>query len=381
MESIDGFFKDDSTMDTSSLKRKSLGNKRRKSDFQKNILPTHWSKTIDEIPEPLPTVLENIAEDDNEISLLGSWNSLDTVKLTQGSPSSFKGENENASFNTSLNNNSVIEDTSYIPDSVESSDENASMDSEDAANNETIGSADEDDVNNSSLIIDEPHADRIRRSTRVKVPPLEYWRNEKIIYKRKSSKPVLNIEKIITFDDDDDDADNRTDKKSTTNKSRPKATKQNISNNAISKKIKYDEIPGGEWLNQGMLQMKVRTEKDTNEKEKIIAYAPHVAQVEKTINKGDEKFTLGILFDEHKKRFASGHIKLPVNGYKKPQNSYNTFITLFVMEGMVEVTLNGDTFLSVPGSSFQIPNFNKYSLKNQGKKDAKLFFVQVTGDW
>ena len=49
-----------------------------------------------------------------------------------------------------------------------------------------------------------------------------------------------------------------------------------------------------------------------------------------------------------------------------------------MIQGIVEVTVCKNKFLSVKGSTFQIPAFNEYAIANRGNDEAKMFFVQVT---
>lgn len=245
----------------------------------------------------------------------------------------------------------------------------------------------------------------IRRSTRVKVAPLEYWRNEKIVYKRKSDKPVLEIDKIITYEhneDDDEEEEYRSSKKkkeAAANKTktrpynyipsgkprgRPPKSKQ-ISNDTLAdpnalilKEIQEGSFPNSEWLKQGILQSTVNVTIDKQQSDEIVAFAPGLSQTEQLTQTSDDNFSLSILFDKHKERFASGMLRLPIKGEKDIADSHNAFITFYLIKGIVQVTIGENNFVCTEGASFQIPAFNKYAFVNKGKAEAHLFFVQVT---
>lgn len=241
----------------------------------------------------------------------------------------------------------------------------------------------------------------IRRSTRVKVAPLEYWRNEKIVYKKKSDKPVLEIDKIITFDHENDEEDEerltrgrRKQKKSTVRsrpynyiptgrpRGRPRKSKASLVNDLnpnadLLKEIHSGEVPAAEWLKYGILETKVNVSKDERS-DQIIAFAPNLSQSERTKETEDESFSLEVLFDRHKDHFASGMLKLPIKGKKRLSDSNSTFITFFVVQGILEVGLAGKSFITTEGSSFQVPAFNEYSFENMGNNEVRMFFVQVT---
>lgn len=239
-----------------------------------------------------------------------------------------------------------------------------------------------------------------RRSNRVKIAPLEYWRNEKVVYKKKSGKPVLEIDKIITYDHNDDEDEeeelrgNRKKKKKSFTRVRPynyiptgrprgRPKKQRTStdlgnpNTELLDEIHSGNVPSAEWLKHGILEANVNISIDRTSDE-IIAFAPSLAQSEQTKETDEESFSLEIMFDKHKDHFASGMLKLPTRGKKKLSDSYNAFITFYVVQGIVEVSLGGTVFLGTQGSSFQIPAFNKYAFENMGNDEVKLFFVQVT---
>ncbi|QLQ78174.1 hypothetical protein HG537_0A04210 [Torulaspora globosa] len=240
----------------------------------------------------------------------------------------------------------------------------------------------------------------VRRSTRVKVAPLEYWRNEKIVYKKKSDKPVLEIDKIITFDHDQDEEEERLlrgtkkQKKHTVRtrpynyiptgrpRGRPRKSKTSLikdlnPNSDLLEEIRSGDVSAAEWLKFGILEAKVNINKDQMS-DQIIAFAPNVSQSEQTKETEEESFSLEILFDKHKDQFASGILKLPTKGKKKLSDSFNAFVTFFVIQGILEVQLAGKSFIITEGSSFQVPAFNEYSFENKGNNEVKMFFVQVT---
>ena len=247
------------------------------------------------------------------------------------------------------------------------------------------------------------NADGLRKSSRVKVAPLEYWRNEKIIYKRKSTKPELEIERIVTYEHVDEDLAEAEAKRGENGKKKKIATRarpynyvptgkprgrprkfpensQNYNSNPniqILEEINSGTLPTAQWLKQGILEATVNVT-ETEKNNEIIAFAPNLAQSEQAKDTKDECFSLEVMFDKHKEHFASGMLKLPLSSKKKPTDSYNTFMTFYVVQGITEVTISDNKFIVTEGSTFQVPAFNEYSFENKGKNEAKMFFVQVT---
>ncbi|CCC67062.1 hypothetical protein NCAS_0A05040 [Naumovozyma castellii] len=263
--------------------------------------------------------------------------------------------------------------------------EESAMEDEEA--NESIERQAFEVINDDSMI----GPDGIRRSTRVKIPTLEYWRNEKVVYKRKSAKPVLEIAKIITFDESENEFEQRKAKKRKTKRRQAKQKtlteqtldeaveeKKNISANTdIFSKIRSGALMEADWLQDGILQANVNIAKD-KEGTETIAFGPNMSEMQSTKDTKNEKFTLEIMFDKHREHFASGKLKLPKGGNKKLGDSLHTFMTFYVIQGITEVTISKTKFVATTGSTFQIPSFNKYSFKNIGNNQAKMFFVQVS---
>lgn len=241
----------------------------------------------------------------------------------------------------------------------------------------------------------------LRRSKRVKIAPLEYWRNEKIVYKRANQEPVLNIDKVITYERDDRDEEDLM-KKNRVSKTKPKVTRARPYtyiptgkkrgrprkesgeaqepgpdiNRPIIDEIKQGKYPNSEWLQHGILESEIKGSDDTLQKE-IVAYASSMSQAEQLKDTKDENFSLEILFDTHKEHFASGILKLPVLGRKQTSESNSAFMTFFIVQGVVEVTLANRNFITTEGCSFQIPAMNSYAFENKGNNEARMFFVQV----
>lgn len=351
----------------------------------------------------------------------------DSDMLSSGESSSDE-EDDDSVIDLSQENLNSLEtvnvDKAYIPSDEEVDDEDADDEhSGSLTNHDELPadfadfSSDEDEEYLPSQV-NMPNADDsegIRKSTRVKVPPLEYWRNERIVYERKNSKPYLDIDKIVTFEqsseseeerekkrrrkhvkvvtrteeeDINDPATNNTDTSMLDDSSRNfrsinnmiiRGQKKDNSNNPDSnliERIERGQVQNARWIQDGFLQGTVNSSADETSSE-IIAYAPNISQAERTKRTNKDKYTLSVMFDKYKDLFASGILRLPASGMRDSTESHNAFITFYVIEGVVEVTVGKNTFITPSGCSFQVPSFNSYSFKNKGRGEVKLFFVQV----
>lgn len=250
----------------------------------------------------------------------------------------------------------------------------------------------------------------LRRSTRIKVPTLDYWRNEKIVYKRRSARPELDISKIITYDNecsDDDDNNNKEKKRKKKDKitivnesynkrifpfpmekslQRRKQTKLNPSrsnNNKSWDKVHNYEKKDTEWVSRGVFEGSIKKKSSIKGKLKfkkeILAVAPNFIDNERIYRQNDNNYKINILFDSQRNLFANGFMTIPVDGQKSQSTIDNIYIIFHVLQGCVEVTISKDNrFVCMEGSTFQIPSYNSYSLVNKGDIEVKLYFVQVT---
>lgn len=244
-----------------------------------------------------------------------------------------------------------------------------------------------------SIKQDSSSVSTLRKSNRIKIPTLDYWRNEKIVYKRKSDNPSLDIVKIITYDNDhrplnlsnNDDTKEINNLDDTTEFEPDENTLSNTSRKQHSRerylKLRRDMVKdtrNGSWLRDGEFNANIFTSKKLNNSiNETVAYGPGIYQMEKVKQNDTEKYSLAITFDKHKDLFASGMLKIPINGKRTVTSSQNAFITFYLIRGILEVTLNKQRFIVTSGCTFQIPAFNKYSFKNKGGNEVQMFFVQV----
>ncbi|CEP60904.1 Mif2p LALA0_S02e02322g [Lachancea lanzarotensis] len=240
----------------------------------------------------------------------------------------------------------------------------------------------------------------LRKSNRVKIAPLEYWRNEKVVYKRKSRKPVLEIDKVITFEEEDEEEEDEPRRRKKSKKrpfnytatGRPRGrprkdqssgmTSETASHNPnqhLISKVKQGTIQNSAWFEIGEFRGQVNASADHKSKEVDILARSDFQSISQYEHKTrDESYTLAVLFDKHKELFASGFLTLPLGAKKKLSDSYNVAINFYLIEGVIEVTIGQNKLICTEGCTFQVPAFNEYSLSNKGKSVAKMYFVQVS---
>lgn len=234
-----------------------------------------------------------------------------------------------------------------------------------------------------------PPPEGLRRSKRTKIAPLAYWRNERIVYTRANEShgdpdstlindikkiPLQEIHQVVHVPE----AEKRERASVKKHAKHSKKTKD-------SKQDEYDytsdpEIDGSEWFKDRKLDAEVFENADSKIT-KTIAWAPNGGDFKlpppsKNGQAVSEQFQVAPLFDTGLDLIAAGLLEFPFEGFKSLRTTGESLFLFHVAKGLIEVTLNNDTFVVTRGCSFEIPRFNIYSFKNIGYGSARLFFVQ-----
>lgn len=222
-----------------------------------------------------------------------------------------------------------------------------------------------------------PESTSLRRSKRTRVKPLDFWRNERIIYTRAdegfiSEKdntlindlkkiPLQEITEIIHIKDTDP---------------KPKKRKMTRKSQRKGETVNKDENLDPLWFDEGVKEVEVFLDDDTTAKQEVAWTATGVSFRDTGDNDQTEHFLAAPLFRSSKGSMSSGLINLPQNGYKSLRSSNDMTYIFHVTQGRIEVELNQDRFVVLTGCSFIVPSSNIYSLRNVGQQSATLFFVQ-----
>ncbi|KAF3085627.1 hypothetical protein TWF102_010090 [Orbilia oligospora] len=232
-----------------------------------------------------------------------------------------------------------------------------------------------------------------RRSARTRTAPLQFWKNEKVIYKAKErdeSGRVVAMSTDVLRVDEEPVAPKR--------KARPwrpvvvPATER-VTKRTTKKKAKEarkaveessSESEGGEseddWEQVGKLVGMVRQwapdnedeDREDDEVEDEIATSRHGIEF-KPIFGSDYLFakTLGKPF------MGCGILELQTGASKKLKSSGKMQLVFFILKGKVEAEVNELGFRISHGGQFQVPRGNMYKISNPFKKTAKIFFAQA----
>ncbi|PVU90605.1 hypothetical protein BB559_004556 [Furculomyces boomerangus] len=238
-----------------------------------------------------------------------------------------------------------------------------------------------------------------RRSQRTKLKPLDYWRNERVVYSLKvteSGTHVPSMTKIIRNEKEPDKKPVRKTRKRVT-MPRPKRGKQK--RNSRNKDSDIDEYSGSDdeakkqsvdYLLDAELDQKdyiaeIDVVDHSNKKTmkrtcalSALAVRKRLKPIKAVDTKGEPFYTANIFSDENLEtntQLYSGLIELPPNCTKPKRNTKDSCIVFYVSHGTVEVTIH-DSILSLDaGSQICVPRNNIYSFYNPGPATVRLFFA------
>ena len=190
---------------------------------------------------------------------------------------------------------------------------------------------------------DDGEIDGVRKSKRVKIPPLAYWKNEKIVYGRRDSGycPVPVMKEVIRVESDSDQ----------------KPTKRRSESKKETLTVEKADLPVINFITQ-------------EEEDQQIVVTPDMIDP-RTVGAGDYRFQK--VFSEGE-FLASGVLYLPRGSQKPNKNSNASAMIFVVMAGQVQVQIHKTVFTVGTGAQFFVPRGNQYRISNSGYKEARLFF-------
>lgn len=251
------------------------------------------------------------------------------------------------------------------------------------------------------------------RTPRIRHPPVEFWRNEKVLYKydknrvpsvvnvitkQKEQEPVKKVvsrkrkpaksmaekvEAALSRVDEPQEIDSENEdliqKKQIPTKApvkKPRAKK------AVKKPSETKALSGHEkeksWMKDGNITLLVFEGPHSNiQTERTVAWAADKEKTTTTVSTAQDQFLMAVLFNQEEEFAASGILRLPIGGVKSTKNSGESYFMFYVCSGELEVRIGDVPFVIDEGGSFEVPMGNFYGFINIGNTEAKLFFIQA----
>ncbi|KAL0575895.1 mitotic fidelity of chromosome transmission-related protein [Marasmius crinis-equi] len=214
-----------------------------------------------------------------------------------------------------------------------------------------------------SANLKENRVEGVRRSQRKTYKPLQYWRNEKVVYGRptRTNGQILvpHIREIIRIPEEAAEP--------LAGKKRKRATRSR------SRAPDPDGNPEEGWDIDSVERGEVIDWKTKLPVEKRIACPPSKVDTQKAGNAewefqkifGDEQF------------IAAGQLLIPEKGRKPSKTTKDNTYVFCILEGAVNVKINETSIILCQGGMFMVPRGNQYFIENIGTRPARLFFAQA----
>ncbi|KAK9241008.1 Mif2/CENP-C like-domain-containing protein [Lipomyces kononenkoae] len=222
----------------------------------------------------------------------------------------------------------------------------------------------------------------VRRSGRTRMKPLEYWKNERIVYNlvrdAERGQAVPTIKAVIRPSPEvKKDMPESDKKKSIPTKlgySTPRIKRQRDIESDIESQISFINACDAEEIVTEV------EEYPTGDRIRRRVAVPSTSLSYITVCNESSNFEFVKTFEEDGGFLATGLVRLPANaGSKGCRRTHANSLVFCVLEGTVKVILNKEVSFKIQRSGhFLVPRGNSYSLENVGRKMAVLFYTQGT---
>ncbi|EIM89667.1 uncharacterized protein STEHIDRAFT_166024 [Stereum hirsutum FP-91666 SS1] len=217
---------------------------------------------------------------------------------------------------------------------------------------------------------DEPEADEsgLRRGTRRRYAPLDWWRLEKVVYGRRDSGVTLvpTIKDIIRI---------------------PKEPPQPLSKagrkRGGSTRAKSKTADGGEVVTVWNPEEGWDDETEQNgivlewgsgvPVQRRLAYTATMIKPKPALN---NDFYFQKVFGDGE-YIAAGQLMIPPGGHKPSKTTKDNTYVFYIIEGAVNFKVHDSSYVLATGGMILVPRGNNYYIENICERDARLFFAQA----
>ncbi|KAJ3300869.1 hypothetical protein HDU76_005995 [Blyttiomyces sp. JEL0837] len=212
----------------------------------------------------------------------------------------------------------------------------------------------------------------VRRTSRNHIKPLEYWRNERVLYsytKNETGEVVVPQAVEVIRGPREDEL-------------KPKKQKANTESGGHGRRRSYNRSRGLESQDDDELDKSLEPksksvlviDSETNEEREMeIVCTPSMINPDIACQ-GNFVLQRTLKAGEH---CGTGILDLPVGAEKPTKNSGTTAVVFYVIYGKVRISIHNSTFVLGKDSHFIVPPGNLYKLVNEFARDARLLFVQA----
>lgn len=211
-----------------------------------------------------------------------------------------------------------------------------------------------------------PTPEGVRRGRRHRYKPLEWWRQEKVVYGRRESGVTLvpQIKEIIRIPKEPPKPLGQAGKKGRAGSVRAKTREL---------KTPVPSNPEEGWDEKTLADGVVL---DFLTREPVKRRIIQTARMFEPRSAANSNWFFQKIFGEGD-FIAAGEMRIPPRGEKPSKSSKDNAYVFYVVEGAVSVVIHESTYIVSSGGMFLVPRGNTYCIHNICQRDAKLFFTQA----
>ncbi|KAL5532775.1 MIF2 [Sanghuangporus sanghuang] len=208
----------------------------------------------------------------------------------------------------------------------------------------------------------------VRRGTRARFKPLEWWRLEKFVYGRRDSgqsvvpviKEVIRIPKEVS--------QSLGQKR---HRSKPRSRSKTVQEVDDEDVVVFNPEEG--WDDQTDPHGVVLDFATAQEVQRRLAFTAKMLTPRAA---ADDAFLYQKVFGDGE-FIAAGQLILPVGGKKPSKGTKDNTYIFYIIEGAINLKVHRTSFVLATGAMFLVPRGNNYYMENVSQRPAKLFFAQA----
>ncbi|ANB13153.1 Mif2p [Sugiyamaella lignohabitans] len=214
----------------------------------------------------------------------------------------------------------------------------------------------------------------LRRSARMKLAPLKFWKNERILfnYDREADAPKI---KEVYYAPTPEVKKRKVRRKKKVEPAKPEVLENVTEHEQHPQPNPIEELGEAIEGQPFSVEIEVTDYVENVKSSRIVAWSekgPSFTQLPQA------SYSFATLFDRDSAFAAGGFMSIAVDGMKPMKASKYNLYMFYVVSGAVEVTIAESVLRLGKGSAFEIPRGTRYSISNISKTEVKLFFFQGT---
>ncbi|KAI9571275.1 Mif2/CENP-C like-domain-containing protein [Boletus coccyginus] len=209
-----------------------------------------------------------------------------------------------------------------------------------------------------------PSPDGVRRGQRHRYKPLEWWRQERVVYGRRDSDLILvpQIKEIIRIPQEPIKPLGKAGKHRRGARTRSKSKGRDTPFN-----------PEEGWDEDTPTNATVIDYSTQQEISRRVAFLASMIEPNQAAN---SNWFFQKIFGEGE-FIAAGQMHIPPKSQKPSKSTKDNTYVFYVIQGAVSVFIHETSFIITTGGMFLVPRGNTYYIENIAERDAKLFFTQA----